>query len=90
MDIKRMKKVYSTLSKEYLIELLISSRLEIEKNIIKNKELKSMNNLYQRIKSAIRFIDFYTNNRKYMIENDKELLRILEEGKLFYINKRRD
>ena len=90
MDIKRMKKAYSTLSKEYLIELLISSRLEIEKNIIKNKELKSMNNLYQRIKSAIRFIDFYTNNRKYMIENDKELLRILEEGKLFYINKRRD
>jgi hypothetical protein len=90
MDIKRMKKVYSTLSKEYLIELLISSRLEIEKNMIKNKELKSMNNLYQRIKSAIRFIDFYTNNRKYMIENDKELLRILEEGKLFYINKRRD
>lgn len=90
MDIKRMKKNYSTLSKEYLIELLISSRLEIEKNMIKNKELKSMNNLYQRIKSAIRFIDFYTNNRKYMIENDKELLRILEEGKLFYINKRRD
>lgn len=90
MDIKRMKKAYSTLSKEYLIELLISSRLEIEKNMIKNKELKSMNNLYQRIKSAIRFIDFYTNNRKYMIENDKELLRILEEGKLFYINKRRD
>lgn len=90
MDIKRMKKDYSTLSKEYLIELLISSRLEIEKNMNKNKELKSMNNLYQRIKSAIRFIDFYTNNRKYMIENDKELLRILEEGKLFYINKRRD
>lgn len=90
MDIKRMKKVYSRLSKEYLIELLISSRLEIEKNMIKNKELKSMNNLYQRIKSAIRFIDFYTNNRKYMIENDKELLRILEEGKLFYLNKRRD
>lgn len=90
MDIKRMKKDYSTLSKEYLIELLISSRLEIEKNMIKNKELKSMNNLYQRIKSAIRFIDFYTSNRKYMIENDKELLRILEEGKLFYINKRRD
>lgn len=89
MDIKRMKKVYSTLSKEYLIELLISSRLEIEKNMIKNKELKSMNNLYQRIKSAIRFIDFYTNNRKYMIENDKELLRILEEGQIFSIKKRK-
>lgn len=89
MDIKRMKKDYSTLSKEFLIELLISSRIEIEKNKEKNKELKSMNNLYQRIKSAIRFIDFYTDNRKYMIENDRQLLRILEEGQIFSIKKRK-
>ena len=69
--------------------MMNKDELKLGKKEEKNKELKSMNNLYQRIKSAIRFIDFYTDNRKYMIENDRQLLRILEEGQIFSIKKRK-
>ena len=84
MDKKKAWKHYEELSKENLITLLISSRIEIE-NIKKyDNQYRIMKKLAKRIKKAIAFIDFYTCKRQYVTENDKELLRILEEGKSYY------
>lgn len=81
MNRVKAKKHYKELDKNQLINLLLASREEIE--LLKKEELqlRVIRKLANRVKKAIRYINHYTCKRQYMTENDKELLKILEEGK---------
>ena len=81
MDKRLLRKHYQELDKEQLIELLIKSREEIEILRDESEKFRIIKRQRRKIKKAIAFIDFYTQGRQYMTENEKELLRLLTTGK---------
>lgn len=81
MDKVKARKRYEQLDKTQLIELLIVSREEIEKLNNTDKQIRIMKKLANRIKRALRYINHYTSGGKYMTENEKELIEILQKGR---------